>query len=262
MVTPLPFFVIDAITLAAQGKATAQELVAKFNTKPNFSVAAMEVDEKEGKMITQEALEDILCLLREERLDTEMLAMESLRNLTDAEKSGELIAREASIQLLKDFDSNGTGGVHDEGDANTGSMIYDCLSRCLQADKRSEGDKRRFDFEENHINNMKYLSLQVLGNAMLYLRHENYSVENEHVLCLIPIMIEEMKHADEHPHGAYFATRCLDSVLKYYPYSIADRGNLSAKLGPLLMSARSVGACGHACLEDVTNRVLDRLHVC
>ena len=244
-----------AITLVAQGKATAQELAAKANERPYNSVLdAMEVDEEEDKMLCQEALEDALCLLRAGRQDTEMLAMESLCNLTDAKKSGESIAKEASNLLLQDIDDIGE-------DTSTGRVIFEHLTKYLHADRLSEGDKCRFDFEENHINGMKYLSLQVLDHAMSNVSDGYVSVDDEHMLSLVPVMIEEVKHADVRPHGAYYATRCLDSMLKYSPGSI-DWNNLSSELEPALMNAHSVGVCRHACLESATNRVLHSLDVC
>eukprot|EP00814_Leptocylindrus_danicus_P022426 CAMPEP_0116022802 /NCGR_PEP_ID=MMETSP0321-20121206/11198_1 /TAXON_ID=163516 /ORGANISM="Leptocylindrus danicus var. danicus, Strain B650" /LENGTH=474 /DNA_ID=CAMNT_0003493931 /DNA_START=284 /DNA_END=1709 /DNA_ORIENTATION=+ len=221
-----------AITLVAQGKATAQELAAKANERPlyNSVLDPMEVDEEEDKMLCQEALEDVLCLLREERQNTEMLAMESLRNLTDATKSSESIAQEASNQLLQDIDDIG------EDNASTGRVIFEHLTKYLQADRLSEGDKSRFHFEENHINGMKYFSLQILDNAMSNLSEGYVSVDDEHMLSLVPAMVEELKHADVRPHGAYFATRCLDSMLKYSPESI-DWNNLSSELELALMNA-------------------------
>jgi len=242
-----------AVMLAAKGKARLEEANDK---ESNFSLLATDINDEEHRMLCQEALTDILCLLKDERQDTQLLGMESLRNLTDEVKSGSLIAQEASIHLLDRSSSNNS--VSGDSD-RVGSVIMEHLMRHLQAGHSIVNEKST-KFEESHIGDVRLLSLQVFTNIMANSTHGYALFEGKFVPGLVPVLIEELKHASARPHGAYFAASCLNSILQYSSCVSLEIKRASG-LKSFLSHAHSVGVSGHALLQDATERVLKRLDI-
>mmetsp|Transcript_25560 Transcript_25560/g.39587 ORF Transcript_25560/g.39587 Transcript_25560/m.39587 type:complete len:425 (+) Transcript_25560:165-1439(+) len=247
-----------AIMRIVQAKVLSiEEVLVKANgEKVNaLPLPAIDVDdEEEDKYLCKLALEDVLCLLKEDKHGPLLLAMQSLCNLTDAAKSGSFIAQDASIRLLSDSEG-------DERLLNaecTGGVIMEYLKKCLETDRQSTLVQNDEIIEQNHIEDVRHLALHVLKNVMSNLRCEHVLLKDKFVCSLTPVLIEEVRHASDRPHNAYFAMSCLNSMLKYS--SGASNMNIkSTNLKLLLMKAFSVGKSSHACLEEATARVLRRL---
>jgi len=240
-----------AVILAAQGKAGLETANDKGS---NLSLLAPDINDEENRLLCQEALIDILCLLKDERQDTQLLGMESLRNLTDEVKSGGFIAHEVSIHLRKRF-----GGDESAcGDSDrVGSAIMEHLMRHLWAGHLI--DEKSTEFEESHIGDVRLLSLQVFKNIMANSTHGYALLEEKFLVSnLVPVLIEELKHASVRPHGAYFAASCLYFILQYSSCATLEIKRASG-LELFLSRAHSVGVSGHALLQDATERVLQRL---
>jgi len=233
-------------------KAVVKANSKRVNALPLLSI---DVDDKEEhRYLCKLALEDVLCLLKKDQHGPLLLAMQSLCNLTDAAKSGNFIAQDASIRLLSDC--NGDKKLLNA--ECTGGMIMEHLKKCLETYQQSTPVQNDEIIEQNHIEDVRHLALHVLKNVMSNLRYEHVLLKNDFVCSLTPVLIEQVRHASHRPHSAYFAMSCLDSMLKYS----SDASNMNIKSSHfklLLMKTYSVGKSSHACLEEATDRVLRRL---
>jgi len=154
--------------------------------------------EEESKQCTQEGLEIALDLLKKDRLDAHMLAIESLVYLTKATKNRSFAAH---CILCGEFRS---------------TIL--CLVESFRMHKSTSVALSQM--EEEHLTIMHRNALTVLANCLVALEH---SGELLHVLgqqeefrsnTLLATLVDEVGSAEQRPHDACQAARCLQSLFR------------------------------------------------
>lgn len=190
------------------------------------------------------------CLLRKPMLDARLLAIESLRYLTDEESSGTDAATavakaimcgsdEQSVNIRDALFSLVVNGTLDNNKCN------ECPSDC------------EIDREFNHA--MHAIALVVLANAIgLVLKAR--AAEPDAFLCcsneveeLLTALCEDIADAEEKPTDAYQALRCMFELIESSYSAKLDakaRGVLA-----LIEAMQESGICHHKLMEEELKRI-------
>lgn len=159
----------------------------------------------EEKECLEKGLELARDLLSKDRLDAHLLAMESLTCLSRSAKCQCLVAKAILTGPLLD----------------TIVSLIECWSICAQ-DAAKEEEKG--EVEENHCASMHRLAISVLANCLSVLESEgeleSVLVQRGEQLCspsLLMALVEELRRAEQRPHDATEAARCLQPLLRSCP---------------------------------------------
>ena len=190
------------------------------------------------------ALESASSLLKKDRLDANLLGLESLVFLTDAESTGSPKALHASRAVLCE-------DVRPEG-------LKTSIKAFIQNDNRSHCQGAH----EDHCSAMmRSHALAILANSIFCLS------QNESELCTIVNdkewissdgflgnLLEEIGHADTRPHDSYQAARCLNIIMS----ASSNFKEHAMKLGASnkLEMSYGVGNCRHALLASASKAAL------
>lgn len=176
-------------------------------------------------------------LLSKDRSDAVLLGIESLLLLTDQERSQvSLSAAEAVL--------NGNGH----------SVIKEFIQKCIHTPHSafSPADND-FDYASRQCETMHNTALAVLGNSLqtaldskssTMLRSLLQSEEWMGRYGIVDSLLSELSHANDRPHDAYHAARCLNTLLD----SDMRRTLIERGLPNAVMASRAVGRTRHSLL--------------
>lgn len=160
----------------------------------------------EEKECLEKGLELARDLLHKDRLDAHMLAMESLTCLSRSSKCQCLVAKAILCGPLLE----------------TIVSLIECWSICAENAAVSEEEKG--EVEGNHCASMHRLAISVLANCLSVLESEgeleSVLVQRREHLCspsLLMALVEELRRAEQRPHDATEAARCLQPLLRSCP---------------------------------------------
>jgi hypothetical protein len=190
-------------------------------------------DAEEEKECLENGLELAASLLKKDRLDAHMLAMESLTHLSRSTKCQCLVAKAILCGPLLD------------------TLISLIESWSICAADSAEDEKG--EVEEQHCASMHRLAISVLANCLGVLEAEGELSEViahlREQLCtpsLLMALVDELRRAEQRPHDACEAARCLQTLVRSCKckQSIMDCDGLNAAA-----FAYEAGASSHANLE-------------
>lgn len=205
-------------------------------------------DDIEQNMVLAD-LECVNCLLHKERLDAHLLALESLRFLTDAQSTGVDTAIAAAKAIISDDaaaeirDAVLSLVVHGSLDTNESQSPHDC------------------DIDVNFSHALREHALAVLANSIGQLAKRGSKDEPPVVLSesneLLGVLAEDVANADKKPNDAYEASRCMNKLLE-----ASDAAKLDAKAQgvlTLITAMQRSGVCRHAKMERELNAAAESL---
>eukprot|EP00586_Coscinodiscus_wailesii_P005065 CAMPEP_0172488160 /NCGR_PEP_ID=MMETSP1066-20121228/17552_1 /TAXON_ID=671091 /ORGANISM="Coscinodiscus wailesii, Strain CCMP2513" /LENGTH=409 /DNA_ID=CAMNT_0013255207 /DNA_START=318 /DNA_END=1547 /DNA_ORIENTATION=+ len=209
------------------------------------------------------SLEVAANLLNKDRLDANLLGIQSLRLLTDDtyQTTSDSTAARVANALFDRAPS-----------ARYSSLHYKIMSLIkhsrLNDDERSTDEEDYFD--RVHYDKMRNDALAVFANSLAVLALSSNSSsfdsatahqtrrcrfydadDNELLLKLVQIM----KECDCKPHDAYLATRCINMLLKHND-AICKETLLELGLLDAVKYSQVVGQCGHVLLEKESKGLL------
>jgi len=187
------------------------------------------------------ALEIASDLLKKDRIDANILGMESLICLTDCSKAGLGIAKIVSRNIILDENSAGLRTI---------------IMRFVSISSEDKSDQNEF---RQRLHN---LALHVLSNALLVTSKEGLLQREiqEHKWFadhLIPVLINELKDARNRPHDALLAAKAMFTLINISPDMRSKAIEIGAK--NILTNARDHGISSHACLATETERCVSTL---
>lgn len=154
----------------------------------------------EEKESLENGLELAHSLLKKDRLDAHLLAMQSLGHLSRSAKCECLVAKAILCGPLLE----------------TIVSLIECWSINDAANEEEKGE-----VEEQHGAIMHRLAIAVLANCLSVLEKEgelqSVLVERREQLCapsLLMALVEELRRAEQRPHDATEAARCLQPLLR------------------------------------------------
>jgi len=201
------------------------------------------------------ALEIAAGLIKKDRLDANILGMESLCLLTDKNKTDWYTSLLASRVVLE--------GDLDESHFNIKEAVLSLVQkRCLDG-IRDDKEHLYFD-EKEHIELLHNLSLAVLSNALEV--YENKMLSEEKSITdlltvskvdndndLVSSLIDELKLAASRPHDAFLSARCLKVLLS----ASTEARNRARGLDVMKVvnKAKEIGSESHALLAKESDNV-------
>lgn len=228
---------------AAKGMASQKQQQRRFSIPPCVPKCTVE----EEKECLENGLELAMGMLKKDRIDAHMLAMESLTQLSKSAKCRCLVAKAILTGPLME---------------NIVSLI-ECWQVC-RADVPSE---MKGEMEEQHCAAMHRLAIAVLANCLQTLESEGelegILQERREELCspsLLTALVSELRQADQRPHDAFEAARCLQPLVRSCPDCkprLMDCECLSS-----LKIASETGACSHANLERESSLLRNEIANC
>lgn len=218
-----------AILRAAKGDATVQP--ARCFTLP---ACVPQQSHEEEKQLIQDDLQNCASLLKKDRHDAHLLAMESLCHLSKATKRNRAFA--AHCILCGDFLS---------------TLL--CL---VESYRMSPCDSELVlsDMEQEHFSLMHRHALTILGNCLVALDESgelSHLLENQPELAsksLTACLVLQVSNSQEHPHDACQAVRCLKSLVRTCAEIKQNACDLGAAAA--IDAAQQQGACSHTALEQ------------
>lgn len=160
--------------------------------------------DSEEKECLESGLELACGLLKKDRLDAHMLAMESLTHLSRSAKCQCLVAKAILCGPLLD----------------TLVSLIECWSICVE----DAAEEEKGEVEEQHCASMHRLAIAVLANCLSVLEAEgelgSVLVQRREQLCspsLLMALVEELRRAEQRPHDACEAARCLQPLIRSCP---------------------------------------------
>lgn len=200
---------------------------------PDCVLKAEAEEEEESQDPTEEAVTLAADLLKKDRYDAHLLGMESLVQLTKATST----STKAALALV---------------DAN----VLDTILSLIQSWRMSQDDSQVVadEMEQDYFCMMHRNALTVLANVLNALEQTgqlNQVLAAEQRLIadqLLAILIDEVQNADERPHDACQACKCLKTLL-----ATSDETKMRAlELGAskAATSAINQGVCTHLLLEQ------------
>jgi hypothetical protein len=218
----------------------------KLQQQPTFSVPdcvkaqANEVSQQPDP--TEEAVEIASSMLKKERYDCHLLGMESLVQLTKATST----SSKAALAL-----------VH--------GNVLDTILSLIQSWRMTQDEQEQQvitdEMEQDYFAMMHRNALTVLANCLNALEQTGELSQvigsQERLVAdeLLSVLIDELASAEERPHDACQACKCLKTLL---------RSSQATKLRVLELgapkaatSALNEGVCTHLCLEQEARTLID-----
>lgn len=215
-------------------------------------------------------------LLSKDRVDANMLGLESLSVLTDATKTGRNeIASIASRAVLLGTTSMMSALGEDE--EKEGELPFPKIRKILLSMIRSDDDQDDRDFEdddEEHLAALRNLALTVLSNALSVVENEEpltsivtpeevdaASRENNNGIferllleasasddcSLMKTLLDEVKEATIRPHDSCLSVKCVGSLCRVSDLARSQAKELRAD--DIVHAAMQVGTTSHYKLE-------------
>mmetsp|Transcript_46646 Transcript_46646/g.56469 ORF Transcript_46646/g.56469 Transcript_46646/m.56469 type:complete len:479 (+) Transcript_46646:113-1549(+) len=202
------------------------------------------------------ALETAANLLNKDRIDANLLGMESLRLQTDTSRT----SLESAICVATAFFGHSPNARY--------STLYHkitCLIKHSRLNENESTEDAGDSFDVAHYNKMTNHALAVLANSLSLLACLNSSIisslhlhYNTWRCCddeLIMRLMKIMKECDSKPHDAYLAARCLNMLLKlndeHFKEMILEWGLLET-----IKYCHVVGQCSILSLEKESEGLL------
>lgn len=218
-----------ARTVLRAAKGMEQVKRRTFSVPPSIP----KCDAEEEKECLENGLELAGSLLKKDRLDAHMLAMESLTHLSRSAKSQCLVAKTILTGPLLE----------------TIVSLVECWSICAT----DGAEEEKGEVEEHHCATMHRLAISVLANCLSVLEAEgelcSVLAQRREQLCassLMMALVEELRRAEQRPHDACEAARCLQTLVRSCKCkrSIMECDGLNAAA-----FAHVTGASSHSNLE-------------
>jgi hypothetical protein len=207
---------------------------AKLNLRRasrSFSIPKCVPKIDSGKKDVEEALETASCLMKQDRIDAHLMALETLAHLSQA--TSEQRGFTAHCILCGEF---------------LETLV------CLIESYRMPNDVQSVlsDIEKSHLAMMRRHALNILASCLLTLEQSGelaHLVEKQHELSskgLLMALVDEVAGASTRPHDACSAVRCLQSLVKD-----SSARSILTEMGLLesITSANETGVCRHAALQ-------------
>merc|ERR1712151_450961 len=169
----------------------------------------------------QESLEIVDSLLKKERIDANLLGIESLHMLTNIDISGLETAIAAANVVLKD---HGHFTIKDKIESLV--QYWRLCDDDDDDDDSCDVDEKNDIFNQKHYNQMRNHALNILANSLhvLSLQGTLYIEEDSWLSTTFPsILISELKQLDSRPHDGAVSAKCLNILIR-----LSDKIRLSA----------------------------------
>lgn len=153
---------------------------------------------------------------------SDMLALQTLASLTNPAKMGLSTSKRVSRALV-------------EPNSDVGSRVF-----ALIVDSKQQQDQDEM---------VRNLAMTILSNTVQGVKGDLNPMMRE---ALRPVLIQELKKAEDNPQMAYLAAKCLEPLI-----SIA--GNYFSELYDVLDTAQSIGEARHAALRDVCEKCIQKV---
>ena len=223
-----------AVLRAAKG-------LSAVSTKPRLAIpdCIPKETEQERKDCLAEGLDIAASLLREDAIDAHVMAIESLVHLTRVCKCHGYAAQ----KILSNADLLSTLLSLIETSSMSGNSSQTSLS----------------EVEEEHISLMRRHALNVLSTSLCSLKQhgklQEILHEQETLLSdsLVAALVDFVSNADEQPHEACQAIRCLQTLTE--ASSSCRRRALEMGVDAAVSHAQQEGLCRHAQLEDCSHKL-------
>jgi len=196
-------------------------------------------DAEEEKECLESGLELAAGLLKKDRFDAHMLAMESLTQMSRSAKCKCLVAKAILCGPLLE----------------TLVSLIECWSIWAKDSAVEKGE-----MEETHCATMHRLGIAVLANCLSTLEAEGELAsvleQRREQLCspsLLMALVEELRLAEQRPHDACEAARCLQPLVRSCPECKPQLMNLDCLKATSI--ACDMGAFSHANLEKESQRL-------
>ena len=202
-------------------------------------VSLPSVDPKEE---LNETIKKAVGMLQNKKIDSNVLGMEDLRNMTDPMKSSRATASYVAKTIM-------TGG-----DVDVRSEIYATLDRAGQGTQLEIGEGG-----VDHIEQLRRNALRLFDNCLKVVQLEGIEITEQSWVreMLIPMLVAEVRNARENPHCAYISSCCL-TTLSRSPDARACVMQCSGALHAV-REASNIGQECHELLANETQRCLAQL---
>lgn len=209
----------QAILDAAQGKIPVPPPPSLLSGAAVPLVSDTEDDYDDDSNACLSSLDFCAKLLKYQNHGSDMLALQTLSSLTDPAKMGLSTSKRISQALV-------------EPDNEVGSRVF-----AMIVDSKKEQDEM-----------LRCLAVTILANVVQSVNGQINSMMRE---ALRPVLIQELKSAEDNPQMAYLSAKCLEPL-------IAGDHNAS-DLYSVLDTAQSIGEARHAALRDVCEKCIQKV---
>ena len=194
-------------------------------------------------------MEIVACLLKKDRVDANLLGLESLQLLTNPKNSSDAMVAYASKKALMDCEF---------------MDVKVALFSIIAGPATSDGESSEEDtVEAKYYAKMHTCALAILSNALgamtrpvdfeeQYLKDDEWAGKDG----FLSVLLKQMDCAKEKPHDAYLAGTSVEYVLKNSLRMRSKVAELGAKR--ILLDAQTVGK-GYPLLSDVSTTLLEIL---
>eukprot|EP00586_Coscinodiscus_wailesii_P004237 CAMPEP_0172480522 /NCGR_PEP_ID=MMETSP1066-20121228/5720_1 /TAXON_ID=671091 /ORGANISM="Coscinodiscus wailesii, Strain CCMP2513" /LENGTH=208 /DNA_ID=CAMNT_0013241919 /DNA_START=674 /DNA_END=1300 /DNA_ORIENTATION=+ len=202
-------------------------------------------------------MDTISALLTKERIDAQLLGVQSLRNITNPAMTKRSVSFEAAKLVL--------GGCNDQSPHCNISTIF--VSLLLNFNRAEEGRDDELNDDtvfQNHLEKLHNHTLAILGNTLCVLTMERQCLF-EITQCqkwlsseaLVSLLVTDLKNADTEHHNAFLAANALYYLIRSSSEAYDRAVDLGAPHAARL--AQAVGREKHMALARESQRVLGAL---
>jgi len=237
---------------AASGIASEKiaETPVRLRQPPRATVLATDDRAKIERDVVY-TLERATSLFQKDRLDANILGMESLVLLSGIQSSGNDRATCTSQYIL--------GGP---GFKILRTILKKCLWPKWDAAEDFGGEDTDM-FEKGQWESMKERALVVLGNALSLLAEGSVFDMKEWIaddgVSLDQVLVEEIKAAELNPENSYQALRSLNSLISFGNAQAMSYTLMELNMPAIVSGAQRVGRLRHALLGEEATRLLAEL---
>ena len=226
--------------VASQKSSVQQRSLAIPPSMPKSS-------DEEERLCLEQGLELAAGLLKKDRLDAHTLAMESLTHLSRSSKCQCLIAK-----------------------AILNGPLLQTLVSLIESWRLCDDsvDEEKGELEEQHCASMHRLAMVIMANCLDTLEAEgelgsfmNTLQQVREQLCspsLLVALVDELRRANQRPHDACQAARCLQPLLRHCPQECKPRLVECDGLAATAIALDAGTSC-HANLEQECHRLTAQL---
>jgi len=232
--------IISSVFSAAQGKQIPKIFEPNVDAI-NFGEFGIDVNDAEALRQSIRTIKICADMIREGNASGVVLGFERLSTLVDSTKLGSATALRNSEILLQ---------------SDRGEFIRATIASLIANTYLPKGLDDVSEYETNRLRKLAYC---ILSNTLTVLfdtgRLFDIVLQKWFFEDLIGFLVKDIMNADEYPHEAYMASKCLVSLVKVHKGAMDKAHDLGANVA--LSFAQAVGKNCHKRLSDQTTVALE-----
>mmetsp|Transcript_9144 Transcript_9144/g.11439 ORF Transcript_9144/g.11439 Transcript_9144/m.11439 type:complete len:449 (-) Transcript_9144:136-1482(-) len=220
-------------------------------SQPRLQTQSDEKENEKQMVVFTHTLEVVDALLKKDRVDANLLGMESLQLLTEHRSSSDAMVQFASNVVIA-----GEQQFEDIQDTIVSLIENGCSSSNQDEESSPNKDNNNNSAEEDYCRKIHTSALSILSNSLKNFVGNNSVVQSLADRLFISLL-GELKRADVTPQNACLACKCLEEF--FLKSAVLRNRGLELDVYNVISNCHNIGITSYPLLKSASDKVLQTL---